>query len=96
DETLARIDQLAIEFHYTDEERFVKTVRRLKQFFHVAHLHFNNFACDPGLRPFPSWAYEALLVNRRLGVVDPAGPPPRGRHALDAPNNPTGADCQVP
>jgi hypothetical protein len=96
DETLARIDQLAIEFHYTDEERFVKTVRRLKQFFHVAHLHFNNFACDPGLRPFPSWAYEALLVNRRLGVVDPAGHPPRGLHALHAPNNPTGADCQGP
>ena len=96
DETLARIDQLAIEFHYTDEERFVKTVRRLKQFFHVAHLHFNNFACDPGLRPFASWAYEALLVNRRVGVVDPAGHSPRGLHALDAPNNPTGADCQVP
>ena len=59
DETLARIDQLAIEFHYTDEERFVKTVRRLKQFFNVAHLHFNNFACDPGLWPFPSWGLRS-------------------------------------
>jgi len=96
DETLERIDQLAIEFHFTDEERFVRTVRRLKEFFYVAHLHFNNHACDPRLMPFPSWAYEVLLVNRRLGRVDPTGQAPRGLHSLDAPNNPTEADCQVP
>ena len=96
DDTLERIDQLAIEFHRTDEERFVKTLRRLRQFFHVAHLHYNNFSCTPEIQPFPSWAYEALLVNRRLGVVDASGAAPVRPHALDAPNHSTGADCQVP
>jgi hypothetical protein len=95
-DTLDRIDQLAIEFHRNDEERFVKTVRRLKQFFHVAHLHFNNYSCLPGVLPFPSWAYEALLVSRRLAIVDPAGQSARRPHPLDSPNNPKGADCQAP
>ena len=89
-------DQLAIEFHYTDGPRFVQTIRRLSQFFHVAHLHFNNHACASDLSPFPSWAYEALLVSKRLGVVDTTRAAPHRPHALDAPNNPTVADCQAP
>ncbi len=50
--------------------RYLRAVERLKRFFHVAHLHFNNFACLEGIAPFPSWAYEVLFVNKRLGVVD--------------------------
>ncbi|MGH9175477.1 MAG: hypothetical protein ACRD1H_14020, partial [Vicinamibacterales bacterium] len=49
DATLQRIDQLAIELHFFDKRDFVKVVRRLKQFFHVAHLHFNNYACTEGI-----------------------------------------------
>jgi hypothetical protein len=36
-----------------------------------------------------------LFVSRRLGVVDQAQKP-TGLHQQNAPNNPEGADCQVP
>ena len=61
DTTLDNIDQLAIELHYINDERFVRTVLRLKQFFHVAHLHFNNVSCADGLDPFPAWAYQGTV-----------------------------------
>jgi hypothetical protein len=93
--TLQSIDQMAIEFHYVNDDRFVKTLQRLRQMFHVAHLHFNNFSCVKGLDPFPSWAYEVLLVNKRIAIVDETRsvtlPKP-----LDAPNDPTLPDCQLP
>jgi hypothetical protein len=100
DEVLQRIDQMAVEFHWEQDdsrwiqqERYARLVRRLKEFFEIAHLHFNNAGCLEGLEPFPSWAFEVLLVSKRLAVVDPsrqAG----GLHPLDAPNNPTFEDCQ--
>ena len=92
DAVLERIDQIAVEFHGAGEEQHVRVLERLKKTFHVVHLHFNNFSCDPYLDPFPSWAYEVLFVNKRLGVVDPS----KGAtvpHPLDAPNNPKAADC---
>lgn len=95
DAVLQRIDQLVLELHGTSDPRYVTVIRRLKQFFHVAHLHFNNFSCWPGLQPFPSWAYEVLLVNKRIGVAD-GGTPPALPHSLDAPNNLRAPDCQVP
>jgi hypothetical protein len=93
DDTLRQIDQLAVEFHGVNDERYIAAVRRLKQFFEVAHLHFNNVSCTDGLDPFPAWAYEVLFVNKRLAVVDRsrrAG----GANALDARNNPLLPDCQ--
>jgi hypothetical protein len=103
DDVLEKIDQLAVEFHWVyderhqwlpDEEKYLRVVSRLKQFFHVAHIHHNNFSCVGGLEPFPAWAYEVLFVSKRLGVVD-AAPRPPGLSALDAPNNPRIADCQT-
>jgi hypothetical protein len=94
DSVLERIDQLAIEFHGTAEDRYLAAVRRLKRFFHVAHLHFNNFACWPGLEPFPAWAYEVLFVSKRLAVVDASNPLVRP-HRFDAPNNLRAPDCQA-
>ena len=92
DAVLERIDQVAVEFHGSGEEQHVRVIERLKRFFHVAHLHFNNFSCDPYLDPFPTWAYEVLFVNKRLGVVDPSTRPTLP-HPLDAPNNPSAPDC---
>jgi len=93
DSTLSQIDQLAVEFHYVDQPKYVETIRRLKQFFYVAHVHYNNFSCDRSLAPFPSWAFEVLLVNKRIAMSDgsraPAAP------EVDAPNNASAADCQV-
>jgi hypothetical protein len=92
---LERIDQLAVEFHGTDRRRYLETVRRLKQHFYVAHLHFNNYSCREDLAPFPAEAYEVLFVSKRLGVVAPARAVERP-HRLDTPNNPGLPDCQGP
>ena len=94
DTVFAHIDQLDIEFHHVDEAKYLETVRRLKQFFYVAHVHYNNFSCDGSLRPFPSWAFEVLLVNKRIAVTD-GSPAPAARAGLDAANDPTAPDCQV-
>jgi hypothetical protein len=94
DDVLQQIDQMAVEFHEVQNEKYLRVVHRLKEVFHVAHLHFNNHSCIGGLDPFPTWAYEVLFVNKRLSVVDPTRGSPAGLHPLDAPNNPAVADCQ--
>ena len=93
DELLSRIDQIAVEFHGIDDQKSVAAVRRLQQFFEVAHIHFNNASCMSGMKPFPSWAYEVLFVNKRLAVVDPSGKSV-GVHPLAAPNKTYLSDCQ--
>jgi hypothetical protein len=101
DEILQQIDQMAVEFHWAEDgnfhwvgaEKYLPVVQRLKEFFEVGHIHFNNASCIGDLEPFPSSAFEVLFVSRRLALVDPsrtAG----GPHPLDAPNNPSVADCQ--
>jgi hypothetical protein len=94
DELLERIDQLAIEFHGVDGERYLDVVRRLKRVFHVAHLHFNNYSCRDDLAPFPAEAYEVLFVNRRVAEVD-AARQVRLPHPLDTPTARDRPDCQV-
>jgi hypothetical protein len=95
DSVFSHIDQLDVEFHHVDDAKYVEAMRRLKQSFYVAHVHYNNFSCDPALRPFPSWAFEVLLVNKRIANIDgsPASATPAG---LDAPNNASAPDCQTP
>lgn len=93
-EALDRIDQLVVEFHQVHEARFIAVLRRLKAHFHVANVHYNNYSCDPTLTPFPAWAYEVLLVNKRLGRIDPSGRPLDGSHPASALNNPRLPDCQ--
>lgn len=94
DSTLERIDQLAIELHGVDDPgRNLAVIRRLKQFFYVASLHFNNAACQENIAPFPSWAYEVLFVNKRIGIPGGAAPPGAPRTEL-APNVPHLSDCQ--
>jgi hypothetical protein len=95
DDVLTRVDQLVVEFHGTDERRFVMAVRRLKQYFHVANLHMNNHSCEPGRAPFPAWAYEVLFVSRRLVDALPGAPRATGGDPLDAPNTMAVPDCQV-
>ena len=93
DEVLGQIDQMAVEFHWVEDEKSLAAVRRLKQFFEVAHIHFNNASCISGMEPFPAWAYEVLFVNKRLAVVDPSRKA-SGLHPLDAPNWAWISDCQ--
>ena len=87
------IDQLVVEFHGVNRQRYIDVVKKLKRFYYVANLHHNNYSCDPSNRPFRSWAFEVLLVSKRLGVPDRSGKRPVAS-ALDAPNNPKNEDCQ--
>ena len=93
DSVFAHLDQLDVEFHHVDDPKYVATMQRLKRFFYIAHVHYNNFSCDPALRPFPSWAFEVLLVSKRIAVTDgsPAAPTP----GIDAANSPSWPDCQA-
>jgi len=94
DAVLQQIDQLTIEMHGVREEtRFTDVVLKLKQFFYVANVHYNNFACQEGIAPFPAEVYEVLFVSKRLGV--PGGSGKAGAPAaLAASNNPGWSDCQ--
>ena len=92
-ETFEHIAQLVVEFHHTDDEKYVRAIKRLKEFFIVAHVHYNNFSCRPDIAPFPAWAFEVLLVNTRVAHTD-GTPGASSPTPLDAPNNPTAPDCQ--
>ncbi len=94
DSVFEHIDQMDVEFHHVDDPRFVATMQRLKGFFDIAHVHYNNFSCDPDMKPFPTWAFEVLLVSKRIAKTD-GSPAPAGPIPLDAPNNPDAADCQT-
>jgi hypothetical protein len=101
DDTLRQVDQLAVEFHWAEndtfdwmnDERYPRLVTRLRQFFEVAHIHYNNTSCVSDLRPFPSHAFEVLFVAKRLAIVAP-GRKASVPHPLDAPNNPAFAECE--
>ena len=101
DPVLDQIDQLAVEFHWLEDELFhwiqdekhLRVVQRLTEFFAVAHIHFNNASCVGDLAPFPSSAYEVLFVSKRLAEVDPSRKTV-GLHPSDARNNASRPDCQ--
>jgi hypothetical protein len=102
DDTLRQVDQLAVEFHWAenetfdwvDDERYLRVVTRLRQFFEVAHIHYNNTSCVGDLQPFPSHAFEVLFVAKRLAIMAP-GRKATVPHPLDAPNNPAFAECDT-
>jgi len=94
DELLAAIPQIAIEMHGYDDPKIVEAVRKLKRNFYLVNLHFNNWSCTPKAAPLPAWAYQALWVNKRIGVLDPAAPVPVPMSPLNAPDSPTRPDCQ--
>ena len=95
-EMLDRIDQMIFEFHGVagDTPRYLEVIRKLKNHFHVASLHFNNYSCRSAIEPFPAWAYEVTLVSKRLATVDESGGGAAVPHPLDTPNHPQAADCQ--
>jgi hypothetical protein len=96
DEVLERFDQLPMELHGTSELRFLDVVQKLKRTFHLVHLHFNNWACATDIAPFPAHAYQVLWVNKRVGIVGPPPPGSRPASEVDAPDNASGPDCQLP
>jgi len=94
DAVLARIDQLPMELHGSHDRRFLRLIQKLKRTFYVVNLHFNNYSCSSETAPFPSRAYQVLLVNKRIGVLDLAAGTPAAS-ALNAPDDPEMPDCQL-
>ena len=82
DEVLGQIDQMVVEFHGVGDERNGtqdqkhRVVQRLKRFFEIGHIHFNNATCTAGLEPFPGWAYEVLFVQQTSSWPPPPRPAP--------------------
>jgi hypothetical protein len=95
DHVLEQIDQLALEFHGVDDARYPAVLQKLKRTFYLAHRHFNNMACQDGIAPFPAFAFQVLLVNKRIGVLDRSGASPALPHFLDRPDYPERPDCQA-
>lgn len=95
DDTLAGIDQMAMELHGIDEPGMLEGLRKLKEHFHLVSVHFNNQACTNAAAPLPGSAFQVLLVNKRIGTP---GPPAGGvrPESLLAPDDPTLPDCQLP
>jgi hypothetical protein len=91
-EVLATMDQLVLEFHHVDGPGFVQVIEKLKKTFYVANVHFNNHACGLEWWPFPSWAFEVLLVSRRLGKPDQGVWRPSPKEAV---NDTSRHDCQA-
>lgn len=94
DAALERIDQLPMELHGSHDRHFLQVVQKLKRTFYVVNLHFNNYSCSTETAPFPSRAYQVLLVNKRIGVLDMAAGTPSAS-ALNAPDDPQMPDCQL-
>ena len=95
DELLASIPQIAMEMHGFDNSKIVEVLRKLNRNFYLVNLHFNNWSCTPKAAPLPAWAYQALWVNKRIGVLDSAAPVPAPMSPLNAPDSPTWPDCQL-
>jgi len=94
-ELLASIPQIAMEMHGFDNPKIVEVLRKLNRNFYLVNLHFNNWSCTPKAAPLPAWAYQALWVNKRIGVPDPSAPVPAPMSPLNAPDSPTWPDCQL-
>jgi len=97
DETLSRIDQLSLEFHDVDKNLFQKLllIRRLKNHFYIVNIHFNNHACAYDISPFPAWAFQAQLVNKRIGKISEEDSGIFKPNPLNAPDTLAVPDCQT-
>ena len=97
DETLALTDQLVMEMHHVDRglpERLA-LIRRLKKYFYVANVHFNNWSCREGTMPFPAWAFQVLLINKRIAEIDPVTRRVAFENPLNARDGARVPDCQA-
>lgn len=93
DSVFDSIVQMPMELHGTDYQEVLDGLRKLKQHFHLVAVHFNNWNCSDDFAPFPNWAYQVLLVNKKVGVI---GDPPAGKPAMAsalAPDNPRAPEC---
>ena len=98
DAVLDTFVQLPMELHLRgapDESRFLALIRRLKDKFDLVNLHFNNYplACTNADEPLPARAFQALWVNKRIGILDPDAPSPTPPSPLNAADDPNSPEC---
>ena len=79
DEVFDSIVQMPMELHGTDAQEVLDGLRKLKRHFYLVSVHFNNWRCSDDFAPFPNFAYQVLLVNKKVGVL---GAPPAGSPTL--------------
>jgi hypothetical protein len=68
---------------------------KLRRYFYLVNLHFNNWSCTTKAAPLPAWAYQTHWVNKRSGMLDPTAPVPAPMSPLNAPDSPNRPDCQL-
>jgi len=87
-----RIEALIFEFHWMDknEKVFVDSIKKLQNFFDVAHIHGNNH-CDYLESGLPI-VLEITLLNKKYSPVNKEYIKSFPIRGLDAPNNPTKED----
>jgi hypothetical protein len=93
DDLFDSIVQMPMELHGTDTQEVLDGLRKLKKHFYLVAVHFNNWNCSNDFAPFPNFAYQVLLVNRKIGVI---GEPPAGARTLAsalAPDNKRAPEC---
>jgi hypothetical protein len=95
DAVLAKIDQFSMEMHGINGKKFIELLKKLKKTFYLVNVHFNNYTCSKKAAPLPATVFEVLLVNKRIGVLDPNAPGHVSGAPPDAPNDPGRPDCQV-
>jgi hypothetical protein len=99
DPVLNAMDQFVVEFHIDDkkpdETKYLQVIRKLKKNFHIANVHFNNNSCTDAYKPFPSWVFEILFVNKKIGKLGEGTTKQTGLNPLDTPNNTSIKDCQA-
>jgi len=95
DAVLERIDQIPMEMHVFKgvTPLHLQVIKKLKKLFYVVNLHYNNFACNPTMKPLRGTAFEVLLVNKRLGELDASAPQPAPMSPLNAPDKPDAPEC---
>jgi hypothetical protein len=95
DDVLNNIDQLIVEFHDVNEERFVRVMRKLNRIFYIANIHFNNCKCLDKFAPFPTRSREILFVNKAIAELDQNAPKRIPPNPLTTRNCRHVQDCQI-
>jgi hypothetical protein len=90
----SQTEQIVVEFHDEDLEKFIKVTKKLKNVYYLVDVHFNNSTCCDKIPPFPAWGYEVLFVNKRISKPDKNEPAFSVHQPLDASNDPASMDCQ--
>ena len=58
---MQQVDQLTVECHGVEEKDYAPAINRLRKFFHVVNVHYNNWTCSPDVKPLQATTFEVLL-----------------------------------